>query len=77
MWKTYPQKWWTNACLNGRFVENVENLSTIFVDKHIRIINDVEIVDILSTWIVDNPFSNSNCVESVEKLSTVFVEKYV
>jgi len=48
MWKTYPQKRWKTACLDGRYVENVENLSTPIVDKHIRITDDVENVEKLS-----------------------------
>ena len=53
MWTTYPQEGWINGCLTDRYVEHVENLCTFFVDKHIRIISDVEIVDKLSTRFVD------------------------
>ena len=90
MWITYPQFLWISAFSADCFVESVEKLSTIFVDKWenndmIRIMSHsgVESVEKLSTIPVDKRKRDMitlmlcvDTVESVDNFSTFSVDKW-
>ena len=69
MWKTHPPFLWKSDCLTDSFVDNVENLSTVCVDKSAASHRDVDDVEKLSTQAVDNFSWHSQTKETVINVS--------